>query len=113
MTEVILILLLADLAVVRIGSSFFDVIQVLSIIVIKVTLKVPLNSFSKLEPLESLVLQVILLSYRSVHTLSTGSTKAGVKKSLSALKVGTIMSPFEPDLHVSELTSRLLDTPVL
>jgi hypothetical protein len=37
-TEVILILLLADLAVVRIGSSLFDVIQVLSIIVIKVTL---------------------------------------------------------------------------
>lgn len=112
-TEVIFVILLAYLAVIRVGGSLLDVIQVFRIFYVKVTLEITLNSFSKLKPFEGLVLRVVLLNYLSILTLSTGNTKAGVKKSLSALKVGVIVSTFSRDLIVSNSTSKLHGSPAL
>ena len=59
--EVILILFLANLAIVGVGSCYFDVILIFSLFSLQVHFKVSFNFFSELKSLESLVLNKILL----------------------------------------------------
>jgi hypothetical protein len=88
--EVILVLLVADLTVVGVGSRRFEAVCQFVRSAEVDEFEVPFNFFFELKPLEGRVLSVVLLKDKKSDTWSVGRKKAGVKKSRSWLKVGMI-----------------------
>lgn len=96
--EVILVLLTTNLTVIGVGSCRFEWVRQFVRSVLVGEFKVPFNFFFELKPLERRVLSVVLLEDRERDTWSVGRKKAGVKKSLSWLKVGMIAFAIPWDL---------------
>jgi hypothetical protein len=83
--EVILVLLVADLTVVGVGSRRFEAVCQFVRSAEVDEFEVPFNFFFELKPLEGRVLSVVLLKDKKSGTWSVGRKKAGVKKSRSWL----------------------------
>ena len=87
MLQIIFKTLLTNLTVSTIWCRYLEILLKFAVFALGMRFVNSFDFLFKLKFLESLILDVVLLCYEFV-TLSTGRRKAGVKKSLSRLKVG-------------------------
>lgn len=88
--KIVVVFGLADLAVIGVRGGAVESIWMFVGFFVGMELEISFNFFFELKSLEGLVLGVVLLEDRETSTWSVGRKKAGVKKSLSWLKVGMI-----------------------